>query len=602
MQQLDSLTLKHLAAELNEMLAGSKINKIQHLTGPEFLLGFWGARMDRRQRLYINVGPEIPCCFLSSAEEVETFVVPTLEKPTGLCMLLRKHLNSAQVISVKTLPGERVLNITLENFNELGNRIRLILSLELIGKYSNMLLIDDLPNVILGAAHSVSEAMSRKREIAFGLPYVAPPVPEGKQLLFLATVDDLKRTLANLDINHVEFLLKTLQATYWGMAPSMLLSLLKQAQTACLDKEKDYFYDDLYRLIDQAEAGQDLHPYISYDHQQFGLFPDVEAETDNRLEYPSVQTMMVHYVTHHLTQKRVTERKQRFKQALNRQKKRLAKRQADQKPVASSEIDRLNHYGNLILSGVSSKALSGTATEESITMTDYLTQMPIQISVKPRLSWVDNAQLYFKQAKKERIRQQRYQAVETKITQENDYLDSLLCHVDQAETLADLLTLRDDLLLAKVLKEKRTLSRKSKDKKPKKPALSGILERMSSDGMKIRVGKSGQANAELVGRLSKPEDLWLHVHERPGSHVLVQTEKQPVSDQTLLEAASLAVYFSSARLDKNVPVIYTPVRYIKKIPDSYPGHVNYREEKTVFITPDPALIARFLNETLPASS
>ncbi len=599
MQQLDSLTLKHLALELSDMLLGSKINKIQQVTPHEFLIGFWGARMDRRQRLYINTNPKNPCCFLISASEVEQFIFQTLEKPTGFCMLLRKHLNSARVIDFKTLPGERVLSLILENYNELGNKTRLILSIELVGHYSNLILVDDLPQMILGAAHSVSSAISseknQKRDIAPGLPYAVPPSPEGKRLLLFATVQDLKTTLSGIEPHETQPILNALKSSYWGLSTPILREILERTQGVYQRSDID-FSEQLYHLINQFDLGKNLNPSISNDFKTFDLF-QTKPPKETSLSYPSLHEMVSSYMTTHLTERRIDQFKHEFSRLIQRQKTKLNKRLNEQKPADPIKIEQLSHYGNLILNGISSKALSGVATQSKVQLLDYMTQEPIEIDVKLGASWLENAQRYFKKSKKEKARQKRYQGVEEELQQEIDYLNGLSTMTDQTETLTHILALREDLISARILKVKSKNKKNQtqrKIKKNEKPKISGLFKTASSDNMKLLIGKSGQANADLVGRLSKPEDLWLHVHEAPGSHVLIQTEKQPVSDQTLLEAASLAVYFSSARHSKNVPVIYTQARYVKKITSSYPGHVNYKNEKTVFITPQPELIEQLL--------
>src|SRR5688500_16874831 len=143
MQQLDAITLKHLAAELHQWLEGAKVSKVQHPSSDEFLITFWagaGLRPEGYNLFYINLNRQHPFCVLTTGRGRSDLVLKEFSKPTALCMLLRKHLNGASVLSVETLPSERVLNLTFENFNELGNKVRLCLSLELMGKHSNMIL------------------------------------------------------------------------------------------------------------------------------------------------------------------------------------------------------------------------------------------------------------------------------------------------------------------------------------------------------------------------------------------------------------------------------------------------------------------------------
>lgn len=183
MQQLDAITLKALATELSLLLDNAKVSKVQHPSPHEFLITFWGGpiRPDNLNLFYIQLSPEAPFCVLTQPKHKQETVLHSFAKPTALCMLLRKHLQGASLQAVRTLPGERVLDLVFENYNELGNKVRLVLSLELMGKHSNMIFYDEVQESILAVAHGVSESMSSHRELAAGLPYAPPPRPAGKK-------------------------------------------------------------------------------------------------------------------------------------------------------------------------------------------------------------------------------------------------------------------------------------------------------------------------------------------------------------------------------------------------------------------------------------
>jgi predicted ribosome quality control (RQC) complex YloA/Tae2 family protein len=220
------------------------------------------------------------------------------------------------------------------------------------------------------------------------------------------------------------------------------------------------------------------------------------------------------------------------------------------------------------------------------------------MDINPTLSWAENAQEAFRLAKKAKAREVFLAQQQTVLAHQLAYLDTLAVLLAQATTAATCAAIAQDLSTAGLAKpvEKPKPTKKG-GKKPAKlpPKPAGLLALTASDGARLWVGQSGHANALLAGTLGAPSDWWLHVHQMPGSHVLLRCAYAEIlPPKTLWEAANLAVYFSAARHSANVPVVYTRHRFVRKIPASYPGHVTYREEKTVFVSVDEALVRRLL--------
>jgi predicted ribosome quality control (RQC) complex YloA/Tae2 family protein len=264
-------------------------------------------------------------------------------------------------------------------------------------------------------------------------------------------------------------------------------------------------------------------------------------------------------------------------------------------PIRDEEINVLQDIGDRLLAAMSAKEVPEhpTAHKGSVALTHYETGEPWIIEIDPTCGWVENAQIYYRRAKKAKARKDAYQQMATSLQNEREYLSNLRLMVDQADTLAELDAIEVDMAEAGFGKKAGKMQ-ESQNRKKQTEETPGVVSLRSSDGLEILLGKSGQGNDALVGKLSRSDDLWLHVHQMPGSHVLVRSGKGEIPDQTLLEAATLAAYYSSARQSANVPVVYTQSKYVRKIPQSYPGHVNYRQEKTVFITPDEVLLERLL--------
>lgn len=586
MQQLDAITLKHLGRELNDWLAGAKVSKVQHPSAHEFLIVFWGGppRLEHHNLLVINLQPENPFCALVDSHAKNDLTQPVFEKPTALCMLLRKHLNGANLLEARTLPGERVLDLVFENHNELGNRVRLVLSLELMGKHTNMVFYDEVSGDILAVAHGVSEVMSSHRELAAGLPYAPPPPPEGKRRVGDLTREEFMALWQQMPDEQAPAAFLNRHLSGWGTA--MLSDIL------ALGDDPAKAFDRMQQL----ESGDLLWPGIRKDHSRFTLVPPTNPDDWHAME--TVNALVSGWFGAHVRERRMGQKRQQLLAALDKQHKKLEKREKELIPIADEQIAALQATGDRILAAVSSREVpeSPAAHQGQVTLTHYESGAPWPVEIDPSCSWVENAQIYYRRAKKAKSRREVYQQMVSQLEAEKNYLAELRQWVAQAETFSDLRAVESDLGEAGFIKKPGASEKGKKDKsKKEKPAeVSGILSVQSSDGLEILVGKSGQANEAIVGRLSRPEDWWLHVHQMPGSHVLIRAQGQPVPDQTLLEAATLAVHFSSARQSLNVPVVYTESKYVRKIPQSYPGHVNYRQEQTVFITPDPALLDRLL--------
>lgn len=570
MQPIDALTLHHLAGELDLKLADGKINKIQQASHHELLLHLWVGGEVGRQKLYINIRPEYAFCALIEDSSFLNFP----EQAPNFCMVLRKHLLSARIQRVETLPDERVLNIRMDNYNELGQHVQLVLSLELMGKNSNIILYDEELKMIIGCAHGVSEEMSRQREVSVGYPYVPPPRPAKVPIRFAnrCEVTDYMESAWATHHDSAE----TLTKAYSGIGRATLGDLFTYHTDA------DEAYDAMMALF----QGVHLYPAIKRDYSRYSLLPQHQTETD-WMPIHSINAMIREFYLRHLLEDRLKARKQQFRQVLKAQEKKLQKRRQELEKSQPDVIEMLRKSGDL-LTIAHSQGIHPTGNK--IEMTDYATGEPIAIEIDPTLSLGENAQVYYRRYKKAQSRQavadQTAHQLETTLA----FLQELYSAVDLAMSQSDLDSIREDLEAQgwmKPLESKRKGNRKLQ---------SEPLSVVSSDGLTILVGKNGLQNDQLAGKLSRPDDLWLHVHLIPGSHVLIRAEKQEVPDRSLEEAATLAAYFSKARGSVNVPVVYTKAQYVRKIPNSYPGHVNYTHEKAINVTPDETVVQKLLQK------
>lgn len=573
MQPVDALTLHHLAAELDVKLADGKINKVQQASHHELLLHLWVGGEAGRQKLYINIQPNYAFCTLLEDSSFLTFP----EKAANFCMVLRKHLTSARIQHIRTLPDERVLNITLDNFNELGQPVHLVLSIELMGKNSNIILYDSELNTIIGCAHGVSEQMSRFREVSVGYPYVTPPSPAKLPIRFAPRCEVT---------DHMEAAWTThrdpadvLTQAYAGIGKATLADIFHYHPDA------DAAYDAMMDLF----RGEHLYSAIWHDNSRYSLLPAHQSDPEWRPMH-SINALIRQFYLSHLLADRVSATRHQFGQILKGQAKKLQKRRQELEKTDPDAIKALKKSGDLLMVAASQQtAFSGP----QLTLTDYDTGEPFRIEIDPAISLSENAQQYYKRYKKAQARHTMATQMARQLDNQLGYIQELSNAVELAATPADLQPLREDL------ESQGWLSPLETRKKGTRPALSKPLSVLSSEGFPILVGRSNLQNEQLVGKLARSDDIWLHVHQMPGSHVLIKTDKQAVPNPTLLEAAMLAVWFSPARQSVNVPVVYTKAQYVRKIPDSYPGHVTYTHEQALHVTPLPETMETLLRPQTP---
>jgi predicted ribosome quality control (RQC) complex YloA/Tae2 family protein len=563
MQPLDAVALNHLAQELNASLSGSKINKIQQASHFEIILSVWlpSTGPHRRQKLYINIEAENPVCALF--EELSWLHFP--EQAPNFCMVLRKHLTAARITEIASIPDDRVINIFLDNFNELGQAVTLLLSIELMGKHSNIILVDTEINMILGCAHGVSEEMSRYREISVGYPYRPPPKPERASIHTL-TLDAWRAFSSHPSMS----LADAITQTYYGVGKWVIEQIGGSEDSPEQQFEKFRAY----------LSGCGLSPTLL----EAGGFSLVGLGTGQA--YTSLNAMVCVAFSRKIVGKRLQQGQARLSTVLKQQLKKVAARVQELEKTDHALMESLKHTGDLLTLAVSQtqKMYPGQTRLE---MTDYASNLPVSISLKPSLTVSQNAQAYYKRYKKGQARILQAKQTKAQLDMTQSHLDEILAGVARAQTQEELDLLEKDCIEAGWLKSKPTLKKQTPKKSP-------FSQYTTQDGFRVWVGKSAKQNDLLVGKLSYGDDYWLHTHLMPGSHVLLKPDKREVSLETLFEACLLAAYFSNGRGSVNVPVIYTRAKFVRKIPNSYPGHVSYTHEEALNVTPDPDALERLL--------
>ena len=564
---MDGLTLGFAAREINARIAGGRIDRI---TQPEKDAVVLLVRADgANYKLLLCASPNNARLHFTN----QTFSNPL--EPPMFCMLLRKQLMSGRVLAVKQIAGDRVIHIDIDTVDEMGDHVLRRLILEIMGRHSNLILTDG-EGKILDAARHVSLDMSRVRQVQPGLPYLPPP---GQDKL-----DPVDVTAENLltyleKAGDVPFH-KAIAASVSGMsmptAKELAFRVLERGEErpSDLPATAAKLADLLRRLPEMADPRVLLDD--DGDPADVFAFPYLMHPLEYQSAAPTVSAALERYFSTRDRQDRLNQKSAAMvkvlKNHIERCEKKLAQQEEDLSNTAKLEEFRLMGEilnANLwqLKKGQTEATLPNFYDEDGGMIT-----IPMDIQLTP----VQNAQRYFKKYQKARTtREMAAQQHETTL-QELNYLEGMLLDVGKCVGESELEEIRDELAATGYVKK--TANRRQQRALPK----SKPYHYRSSDGIDIFVGKNAAQNERLTGD-ARPNEMWLHAKDMPGSHVIVKAEGS-IPDSTLSDAATLAAWYSKGQHSSMVPIDYTLKRYVKKIPGGATGMVTYTNQKTAYMT------------------
>jgi predicted ribosome quality control (RQC) complex YloA/Tae2 family protein len=565
----DGIVTRAVAIELNENLQHGRISKIYQPFKNELILQVRSKGVN--YKLLISAHPSYGRVHLTN----EAYENP--EEPPMFCMLLRKHLDGSVVEKIEQVDLDRMIVFHFQSKNEIGDVTYKKLIVEIMGRHSNIILVDKERNMILDSIKHIPPALSRHRTVLPGHEYVAPPEQHKTNPLTLGSEDDF---LKRIDFNQGK-IDKQIVEKFSGISPLFakeILSLSGIGQRQVLAKT----FLTMMRRISES----DFEPQIVEvkGKEYFYVLPLSHLNGDAR-DFPSISSLLDHYYFGKADRDRVKQQAadlERFiKTEINKNNKKITK--LEKQLVDAAKADRFQLYGELLTANL----YQVKRGDKVIEVTNYYDEEggTITIELNPQKSPSDNAQSFF----------QKYQKLKNSVEivkeqiaiakDEVDYFESLLQQLEAASP-KDIEEIREELIEEGYVKKKASKSKKKKQK-PKKPQLEAYI---SSDGVEMLVGKNNKQNEFLTNRLARKNDIWLHTKDIPGSHVVIQ-EEHP-SEVTLKEAAQIAAYFSKARASSQVPVDYTYIRHVKKPGGAKPGYVIYDNQTTLFVTPDEDVVRK----------
>ncbi len=579
----DAVCLMAVTAELQEAVVGGKIDKIYQPARDEVVLAIRGSKGN--VKLLLTANPSHPRIQLTALNRENPAVPPMF------CMLLRKHLTNARILSLTQPPMERVVDLKLEALDELGSRVERHLILEAMNRRANLILLGD-EGRILDCLRRVDAEMSIRRQVLPGLFYHLPPAQEKVNLLELE--EEALRTLIEAMPEEAE-LSGWLLDTFNGLSPLICRELAYQAGGAVdvrLHQLGENSREKLFRFLqgefDRIRRGE-FHPWLISDggkpkdftYRPIGQYGDAMEVAPGE----SFSALLDQFYARRETSERVRQLGQDMIKTLTNARDRTARKLNNQRKELAGTRDReqLRRMGDIITSNLY-RMSRGMKVLEAENYYDPVCQM-IRIALDPLLTPQQNAAKYYKDYNKAKNAEHFLTEQIAKGELELDYLESVLQSVRQAEGERDLSEIRSELEESGYLRRKQV----PKGKKQPKRAAGKPMEFRSTTGMRISVGRNNTQNDQLTCKMACRSDIWLHTQKLHGSHVILRTEGETPDNQSLTEAAQLAAYYSQAREGQNVPVDYTPVKYVKKPNGARPGMVIYETYSTAYVTPDPQL-------------
>lgn len=584
---LDGFSMHPLTRELDTALAGGRIDKITQPNKQSIILSV--RQPGQNFLLHISINSQNP-----SAHLLEKNLENPPEPPV-FCMVLRKQIETGRIAKVRQHGLDRLLLIDIDSLAAGGRIVTKTLVLELMGKYSNIILVQD--GIIIDALRKIGANSSRVRTVLPGQTYELPPGQEKKDLF----TDDSAAIMAIVRKDPALRLDKALLAACMGfgpvsakevcfsagLAPSMRIEALDEADFKAVENALQEIRESALHAGD-ASAPEDKAVLLLGENQKvlaMAAFPLHYLPEATVLTFPTISAMLEKADS--LLGSYVLPDKDRFRKLVKNEKNRAENKltKLDEEIAAAENAEEFKVRGdNLMTYQYQFK----DREDASVTVPNIYSETgeSITIPLDQRLTLVENMQACYKKYDKLKRAQELLQVQRRECEANIAYLESIEASLLASSSLAEIAEIHNELIAAGYLREK---PKKKNNDKPARP-----FHFRAPDGTDILVGKNNYQNDKLTFKTARYNDTWFHTKDIPGSHVVLQNGGTEPSEEDILLAASLAAHFSKARGSSKIPVDYTEIRYVKKPSGSKPGFVIFTNQKTLYITPDEAKLAPLL--------
>ena len=571
----DGITIAAMVQELNTALSQGRFNKIAQPESDELLITCKGPA--GQKRLLLSASPSLPLIYFTEKNKVSPLTAP------NFCMLLRKHIGNARILSIRQPEMERVVEFELEHLNELGDPCRKILIMELMGKHSNIIFCDD-KGMILDSIKHISLNVSSVREVLPGRPYFIPQTSE-KQNPLNVEQETFLQTICKKPCSAA----KAIYTSLTGISPAVAEEICFRAsidggapaqsldETACL-----HLYHTFMRYMEDVKEGN-FRPFIVFREDEpveYGVLPFTQYHEEYTVQtFDSVSSMLEAYYAAKNTITRIRQKSSDLRRivqtALDRNRKKLLLQQKQMKDTEKKEKYRI--YGELINT-------YGYGLEEgckSFRALNYYTNEEIAIPLDPTLTPSENAKKYFDRYGKMKRTEEALTEQLAETGSEVEHLESIANALDIAMEESDLAQIKEELTQCGYIRR-----HPSGKKGQKAQAKSKPFHYRSTDGYDIYVGKNNFQNDELTFKFATGNDWWFHAKKMAGSHVVVKCPDEELPDRVFEEAGRLAAYYSKGRTAPKVEIDYIQKKHVKKPGGAKPGFVVYYTNYSLMAAPD----------------
>lgn len=571
---LDAVAIQALVGEL-QCLVDGRVDKIHQPERDEIIVSV--RTLDKSYKLLLSASSANPRFHLTDYTKKNPKTAPLF------CMLLRKHINSGKIKSIEQIDFERIVKISVDSYDELGDYTTKYIYVEIMGRHSNIILVNHEGRII-DSIKRIDDTVSSVREILPGGVYELPPRQEKKDLILWDN---------NSELNLAEFKAdRALISEVGGISPLTARELLYKVfdttdvLTETVNTNRNAMLKlEILKLRDTVMSGE-FSPCMVEDITtgklvEFSAIPIMQYETLARVkEYETMNGLVDEFYHLRDVRERMRQKTADLTKLLSNARERVSKKLdiLNRTLKDAENMDKYRERAELITANI----YRISEGQKSVEVENYFDSDmgTVKIELDPGLSPSQNAQKYYKKYNKAKTAQIEAQKQLEVSEEELKYIESTLAMVETADRIEDITAIRRELAQEGYIKHSANAQRKQKEEASKP------MHFVSSDGFDIYVGRNNTQNDYLTLKFANSSDLWFHTKDIHGSHTIIKLGiDKDVPKETILEAARLAAYYSKARESTQVPVDYTEIRNVKKPNGAKPGMVIYEGYNTVYVTP-----------------
>ena len=581
---LDGISMHPLAIELDRAITGGRIDKINQPNKQSVILSV--RQPGKNYLVHISINPQNP------AVHIIEKAPDNPPEPPMFCMVLRKHIETARIARIYQHSLDRIIILDMDVLAAGGQIVTKSLVVELMGKYSNIILVQD--DNIIDVLRRVGANSSRIRTVLPGDPYILPPVQDKMDLLecsiddvvtAIKAKDELKLSKAILD-TCLGFGPVTAKETAFlaGLPHNQLVSEMDESDFASLNNAlteiKDAFKEPCGEACLVVDANQKLLATAS--------FPLHYYINDTVVKFTTISEMLAKASS--IAGSFQLPDRDRFKKLIKNELSR-AQHKVDKLKDDIAAADNAEEYRIKADNLMTYQYQLKDREDATVTVTNIYSESgeSISIAMDQRLSVSENVQAYYKKYDKVKRGKELLEKQLEKCIDDIKYLASIETSLEASTSLAEINDIKTELITNNILRENLKKHASVKQSQP--------FKFTAPDGTTILVGKNNYQNDRLTFKVSNPGDIWLHTQAIPGSHVIIRCDGEEPAEDTLLLASYLAVHFSQAANSSKVPVDYTRCRFVKKPAGAKPGFVIFTNQSTLYVTPEDEVLNPILLQT-----